>query len=603
MAQHKDRDKRPNGGIIDFSTVPDELRQLRQWIMWKFDWNIKSGSWAKVPYQVSGTHAASTDPEHWTTFDTVMLTFEESRSKFDGIGFVFANGYAGIDLDECLTDADGEHLLSTFAQQSIAKLSTYTEISPSGTGIHCIGKGVLPQGFNRQINGNKIEAYSSGRYFTFTGLSWHEKPLAVNDIQPSIDKLVATFKAMDDKPSAPIKTEMPLFAVSDRLKSALKQPKISDLFYGSTLAHGGDDSAADLALCSLLAFYTDGTDSCLDEMFRQSSLFRPKWDESRGGQTYGQMTIAKALAGKTEFIGRKSQPKPKAVGQSSYDSRRLRRFTMDDLKDQVIEYYRHGAARGVHPGWDDLEPFYRPAPSMLSIVTGEPGSGKSNWVDCLCNNIALKHDWKFTFASFETLPIARHVLTLCQTYLRKPTFKWMEFAATEDELIQAMDVLKSHFHFIHPDDHELDIKSILDYIDDDIKDYGIQGFVLDPFTELEQSRYGGLSQTEAIERILRELQRFTRQRQIHTWLIAHPTKSGDTYKDGRPTMRSISGSANFYNKADFGLVVQRHEDDKTTIHVDKVRFDANGGRGKVDFIYIPSAREYVAVQPNAFMEK
>ena len=149
-----------------------------------------------------------------------------------------------------------------------------------------------------------------------------------------------------------------------------------------------------------------------------------------------------------------------------------------------------------------------------------------------------------------------------------------------------------------PDDHELDIASILAYVEDDIKDYGVNGFVLDPFTELEQSRFNGLSQTEAVERILRELQRFTRQRQIHTWLIAHPTKSGETYKNDRPTMRSISGSANFYNKADFGLVVQRHDDDRVTVHIDKVRFDSNGQRGSVDFLYLPIQREYMALKPS-----
>ena len=597
MAQHKDRDKRPTGGYVDFSTVPEEIRILRQWIMWRFDWSIKTSAWVKVPYQVSGIKASSQDSDTWATFDTVMLTFEESKSSFDGIGFVFANGYAGVDLDECLTDTDGDHILSEFAQKSMSRLDTYTEISPSGTGIHCIGRGILPQGFNRTINGNKVEAYSSGRYFTFTGRSWHENPLPVGDIQGQLDKLVAFLASPDEKPNVP--QEPMSFSVQQRIDSALKNPKIADLFYGNTIAYSGDDSAADLALCASLAFYTDGTESCLDTMFRQSGLMRPKWDERRGVQTYGQITLAKAMQGKTEFIGRKKQPRPKVVGRdSSYESRRLRRFTMDDLKDQVIEYYRNGGSRGVSPGWPELEPFYRPAPSMLSIITGEPGSGKSNWLVCLCSKIALKHNWKFTFASFETLPIARHVLTLCQIHLQRPTLKWMQDAVTEDELIEAIDALKGHFHFIMPDDHELDIASILAYVEDDIKDYGVNGFVLDPFTELEQSRFNGLSQTEAVERILRELQRFTRQRQIHTWLIAHPTKSGETYKNDRPTMRSISGSANFYNKADFGLVVQRHDDDRVTVHIDKVRFDSNGQRGSVDFLYLPIQREYMALKPS-----
>jgi twinkle protein len=214
----------------------------------------------------------------------------------------------------------------------------------------------------------------------------------------------------------------------------------------------------------------------------------------------------------------------------------------------------------------------------------------------MCSHIAKAHGWKITFASFETLPLERHVLTLAQIHLGFPTFHWMEGAATEDELSKAIDELNDHFHFIMPDDHELNIESILEYVDDDIKDYGIQGFVLDPFTELEQTRIGNLSQTEMIEKILRSLQRFTRQRQIHTWLIAHPTKSGETYKDGRPTMRSIAGSANFYNKADFGLVVDRGDDDSVMVYVDKCRFDSNGGRGEVKFTYSPHSRKYYDIQ-------
>lgn len=594
MAQHKDRDKRPRGCPIDFAVVPDELRVLKQWVMWKFDWNVKSGSWAKVPYQTNGQKAASDTPDTWSNFDTVMVTFEQSRSSFDGIGFMFhpSTGYVGVDVDECVTEGDGDLLLSTFAQRVVTRLNTYTEISPSGTGIHCIGKAQLDVGFNRTYQGNKVEGYSKGRYFTFTGRSWTEKPTPIRDIQADVDALHKLVTATDPK-VADTKPQVLSLSVQQRLDAALKKPVIESLFYGNTITHGGDDSAADMALCSHLAFYTDGTEACLDAMFRQSKLMRPKWDEMRGSDTYGNITIGKVMASQKEFIGQRKQSALKTTtADSSYESRRLRRFTMADLKEKAIEYYGTGEARGVHPGWDKLEPLYRPAPSMLSIITGEPGSGKSNWTDCLCSRIAQRHNWKITFASFETLPIVRHVLTLAQIHLAKPTFKWAQYAATEDELSQAIDELNPYFHFMMPDDHELNIESILEYVDDDIRDYGIQGFVLDPFTELEQSRFPGATQSETVERILRSLQKFTRQRQIHTWLIAHPTKSGDTYKDGRPTMRSISGSANFYNKADFGLIMHRHDDDLSTLYVDKVRFDANGQRGSVEFGYVPDRREY-----------
>jgi hypothetical protein len=597
MAQHKDRTKRPSGGVIDFAVVPDELRLLKQWVMWRFDWSVKGdGSWAKVPYQTDGKHAESDNPDTWSTFDSVMVTYEQSRNSFDGIGFMFSpeSGYVGVDVDLCITEGEGDLVLSPFANRVWSVLNTYTEISPSGTGIHCIGKARMKSGFNRTWKGNKVEGYSKGRYFTFTGRSWDETPRPIRDIQTSLDKIVGVVAQTPDNGSVTQPTLT--LSVDDRLKIALKDDKCSSLFYGNTMLHAGDDSAADMALASKLAFYSGGDKSLLDAMFRQSKLMRPKWDEMRGHDTYGNITMDKAIQSCTAFFGVKKVVSPVKT-ESDYESRRLRRFTMSDLKDKAIEYYHNGQSRGVDPGWPELEPYYRPAPSMLTIVTGEPGSGKSNFIDCLCSKIALNHNWVFTFASFETLPIERHVLTLCQSYLRKPTLRWMDHSATENELTQAIDLLSPHFHFIMPDDHELHIGAILQYVEDDIKDYGIKGFVLDPFTELEQSRFNGQSQTEMIERILRDLQRFTRQRQIHTWLIAHPTKSGETYKDGRPTMRSISGSANFYNKADFGMVVHRLEDDKVTVYIDKVRFDSNGGRGQVEFGYSIFSREYMPIRP------
>lgn len=597
MAQHKDRDKRPQGGQIDFAVVPEELRTVKQWVMWRFDWNVKSGSWAKVPYQTNGQRAASDDAETWTTFDAVMVTFEQSRSSFDGIGFMFSpnSGYVGVDVDECIIEGDGDLVLTPFAEKVWARMDTYTEISPSGTGIHCIGKATLVQGMNRVWEGNKIEAYGKGRYFTFTGRSWDETPKTVRNIQEPLDRLIALV-TKDVKPTPEAVKATLSFSAQDRLDIALRDAKFSSLFYGNTAAYGGDDSAADMALAVKLAFYTGGDAAAMDALFRQSRLMRPKWDEKRGHDTYGNITIANAIPKCSAFFGQKKQQvEAKTIADSTYESRRLRRFTMHDLKEKALEYFHNGQSKGVHPGWQKLEPLYRPAKSMLSIITGEPGSGKSNWIDCLCSKLAFNHQWKMTFASFETLPIERHILTLCQICTGKPTLKWMAGAVSENELLEAMDSLNDYFHFIMPDDHELNIESILAYVDDDIRDYGIDGFVLDPFTELEQSRFGGQSQTEMIERILRKLQLFTRQRQIHTWLVAHPTKSGDTYKDGRPTMRSISGSANFYNKADFGLVMHRKEDDSVTLYVDKVRFDSNGARGSVDFVYAKDRREYIPI--------
>lgn len=605
MAHHTDRDNRPQAASPQFGGIPRELRALRQWVMWRFDWSEKSGQWAKVPYQPTGEHAKTNDASTWHTFQAVLTAFERKAQKFDGIGFVFSEDtpYCGIDLDGCVIRDEDEFRLSDFALRLLDRVQTYTEFSPSYTGLHLIGKAENFDAFKT----NQIEVYTKERYFTFTGCSWQLDALTVNDVNEPVKFVISKLKEQKEREAEAQRqgkqkeyqakqqqqqTTQNL-TVDQLLSVAFRSAngdKIKRLFEGSTFEYGDDQSSADLALCRLLAFYSQGSRDVLDAMFRKSRLMRPKWDEMRGSQTYGAMTLDKALAGQTEFYGMRREqkqasgntPKP----ESTPEGRAARRFGVDDLWDSTMAYRKSGGTRGVATGWDDLDLLYRPAHGLLSIVTGMPGSGKSAFVDALTYNIATMHGWVITYASFETLPIERHLLNLCRIHLGKPTFEFAEGCATDEEMEEARIALRPYFRFMFPSEYELDIDSILAYVDDDIREFGVTGFVLDPFTEMEQSRYGSTTQTEMIEGILRKLQLFTRRREIHTWLIAHPTKpSGETYRNGRPTLYSISGSANFYNKADYGVVVHREleQEGTNTVHIDKVRFDTHGARGAVDF--------------------
>lgn len=591
--KHKDKNKRPVSTHVDHSVIPQELRELRQWILWRFEWKDDEkhpgiGSWAKVPMQPNGYQASTTNSANWSSFETVITAFEQTKSKFDGIGFVFAEGgeYTGIDIDECVTRNEDEFVLTPFAAKIVERLATYTEFSPSMSGVHCIGKCSTKLGTRKIWNGHELEVYNHGRYFTFTGISWHD------DVQP-IQGVEDDIKFILEKISQP-QTEKQVQAMStlnveQRIQMALKNPKVNSLFYGNTLEFGGDESRADQSLCNLLARYSEGNRDILDAMFRASSLFRAKWDEMRGAQTYGNMTMDKALTGVNSFVSVKHV---KEV-QSTYDNRRTRRFSFHDLWDAAMDFRSNPLAKGVSTGWLTLDELYTPAAGHLSIVTGMPNSGKSTFVDVLCSNIALAEKWKFTFISFETRPMQRHVLNLCQTHLGKPTFSFLPGAATNDEMEAAKDSIGEYFHFIMPDEAEMDMTSILRYVDDDIKDHGIQGFVLDPYTELDQSRGAKLSQTEHIAETLRELQNFTRCRDIHTWLIAHPTKPDEkTFQDGMPTLYSISGAAHFFNKADYGVTVHRMPDNEVKILMSKVRNDISGTKGVRSFKFDKPAKRY-----------
>lgn len=602
--KYSDRTKRPVATAPDYARIPDELKAMRRWVLWRFDWSVKGGSWAKVPYRPNGQRASSTDESQWSSFESAVLALEQTKSSYDGIGFVFAagDGLAGIDLDNCVTTEDGEFRLTPFAVRVVGRLDTYTEFSPSLTGLHLIGKAATVTAVKTAYEGNDFEMYGTGRYFTFTGRTWEDEPRALRDISAEATEISAYFAKVRDS-KAPVQTAEHLgdLSIDARVGLALKKShRARRLYDGDISEYGGDDSRADMALLNLLAPYSDGRADVLDKMFRSSSLFRPKWDDRRGDRTYGELSVDKCLDNPNRVYA--SVRSATFSNPDSYESRKVHRYSFDDVWEKAMEFRANGEARGVETGWAELDEFYRPVKRSLALVTGKPGSGKSTWLDVLAYNIAVLHGWKFTFASFETLPIERHILNLCQIHLKKPTFQFVDGAARDYEMESARVALKDMFRFILPPDDQMDINSLLAFVDDDIRDHGISGFVLDPFTEVDIATelYAKRSETHAIKDVLISVQNFTRRREIATWIIAHPTKPNkETFVDGRPTLSAVSGSQNFYNKIDFGIVVDRDKSDTTTVYVDKVRNDINGYVGKVAFSFDKYSKLYTPYKPPA----
>lgn len=590
-----DKNNKPKAIAPQLDNLPAELKAAKQFVLWSYTWSVRSGSWAKVPFAVTGKPASTTDPATWSTFDECNALLM-ADSRYDGVGFVFSKDcpFVGIDIDNCITDGK----LSIVADEIVNGCKSYTELSPSRSGVHIIGRGQEVPAAKGTWRGAEVEVYAEGRYFTLTGQV--QGYSEVNDVGKRASEL-----AMLIKDEAAAKSAI---ASSDRqLSRALKDPYIKALFTGDLSEYDNDHSRADLALCSKLAAYAGNNHEALDRMFRKSKLFRDKWDERHGSDTYGNITIAKALEGSNgSHIAAAPLSLGRATPGSSKETRTPRRFTVDEMWDKVMEFRESGGARGFHPGWDGLEKFYRPTLGSLTALLGVPSSGKSTWIDCLVYNMAKRHGWKTTLASFESLPIERHINSLCQIHLQKPTYTFVPGHATEREMNEARKALNDWFYFIMPDDDEMTVDSILDYVQDDIDDHGIKGFVLDPFTEVDLPRSNGTAEVETIKNELKKIQQFTRSKEIHTWLLVHPTKSGDTnYKQEekgmRPTLYAANGAAHFRNKADFGLVIHRWDDDTVNLYVDKVRnAETNGGVGKVEYKYVAERREYEEVKPDAW---
>ncbi|MDP9455596.1 MAG: hypothetical protein M3Q60_07340 [Actinomycetota bacterium] len=156
-------DSLPNLLGVSAESIPDELKTYRAWVLWKF---ARVGDrWTKHPYCVhTGRRASSTDSRTWGPFEEVFEAYE--AGGYDGIGFVFSSGdpFCGVDLDAAVDPETGE--VADWAARIVGGLDGYTELSPSGTGLHVIVKGKVPSGGNRR---GPVEMYDQGRFFTMTG--------------------------------------------------------------------------------------------------------------------------------------------------------------------------------------------------------------------------------------------------------------------------------------------------------------------------------------------------------------------------------------------------------------------------------------------------
>lgn len=262
-----------------YQNIPKEMKALKQWVCWTND---------KLPKNAyTGGNAQSNNPSTWADFKTACEAVE--KYHFEGIGFMFDNGYFGVDLDKCLDNQD-------FIDEFVETLQSYTEVSKSGNGIHIVCKGVLPDGARRRGN---VEMYCSGRYFIITGKLYTPKYTEIRNCSDSIKVLHSKYLYSEVPKVAPRiveRLEMTDQEIVDKARACKTGGVFNLLYMGQWQGLHSSQSEADLALCNHLAFWTQKDEAQMDRIFRTSGLMRDKWDQRRGSMTYGQATIAKAIA-------------------------------------------------------------------------------------------------------------------------------------------------------------------------------------------------------------------------------------------------------------------------------------------------------------------
>jgi putative DNA primase/helicase len=324
-----------------------ELQNLDQWLCWRFE--ERDGKPTKVPYcPVTGMRASSTNPWTWAGYEAAVKACKERG--YDGVGFALTSrdGLCGVDLDGCRDPETGQ--IEPWAKRIVDELNSYSEISPSGTGVHVILKGELPPGQNRK---GAFEVYDRGRYFTFTGEHLHGTPKIAESRQEALEALVDRIlgsPATNDHAGVlgPIgDNELSDDEIVEKAHAAANGERFSRLWSGDANGYGSR-SEADLALCGMLAFWTGPDPARIDGLFRRSGLNREKWDR----EDYRNRTISEALRDRTEFY---EAPKTVALSDGAKETEerrnqadRLIGYALGDMQALFVD--QHGAPHALVNG-------------------------------------------------------------------------------------------------------------------------------------------------------------------------------------------------------------------------------------------------------------
>ena len=276
-----------------YELIPDELKQLPNWVCWAAIPDEERGKPRKTPIDPkTGMLAKSNDPATWADFDVALA----AAPDYDGLGFMFSESpYFGVDIDgvsdELRRYREGEdNIISEF----VDTLASYTELSTSGTGIHIICRGSLPPSGRRRGN---VEMYESGRFFVMTGENFSEYA-DISECTESIkvlhEKYIGGGKTPTESPVRRVEAPASTDEILRIARNAKNGAAFSRLYAGDITGYTSH-SEADMAFCNMLAFWCRCDADRMDSIFRQSGLMRDKWDRKQSGSTYGILTLQKAI--------------------------------------------------------------------------------------------------------------------------------------------------------------------------------------------------------------------------------------------------------------------------------------------------------------------
>lgn len=269
-------------------------------------------------------------------------------------------------------------------------------------------------------------------------------------------------------------------------------------------------------------------------------------------------------------------------------------FTAADLHGDLRALFDNGFGPGAETGWEEMDKICTYERRRNIIVTGTPGAGKSEWVDELVLRLCLRHQWKIGFFSPENIPIVYHLRKLIEK-LTGHRFQ-NGCGMTEGLLARSEEFLAENVSHISLKGNATPDR-VLAKARELVVRRGCRIFVFDPLNRFDHEPAPGQTETQYISNLLNKFTEFATQYNCLLILVAHPRKMNRNPTTGatpRVEMYDINGSADFYNKADYGIVVERDKEiGITRVYVDKVKFKHLGVGGVATFVYDPVNGRYL----------
>lgn len=354
--------------------VPAFLKNIPNWIRWKIEIG-DNGKPTKVPYRLDGRKAASTRSEDWTEYHAAVTNTKIDNTQ--GVGFVVNGGIVGFDLDGCRDPKTGD--ISPWAQSIVDALDSYTEVTPSQTGVRVWVRGELP-GTDKVFNLNpavgfgdkvKIEVFTDGRYFTVTGNPFYEDSVDLeardltkvyqlcHDIRsqypaPIKPKSTATPTTQSDRQSTPV-VQTGFFnhgKLSVLMNGVIKstEPFVIEDVHGNSLTYASH-SEADMALATVLAIEYGNVPEKMSSEFKKSPLYSPerqhKWERLE------QQTIEKAIKSAEETKQKSSNQQMSIVSTQSPQAESTAAIT-NALNESDIPAFDDSVITGIYKKIVDL---------------------------------------------------------------------------------------------------------------------------------------------------------------------------------------------------------------------------------------------------------